>query len=160
MSRTVRPTASLCRAGVAGAAAVVLVTACGGDGGASATDSPEATSTVAERTATPGAATFCVQAAGIDQRVDSALSDLEGNDPSVTDAFRQIATELRGIDAPNAISSDWEAMAAGLDRVANAFADIDDITDLDSIESLDRAEHDLTTASTNVDTYLSDECGL
>jgi hypothetical protein len=115
---------------------------------------------VAERTATPGAATFCVQAAGIDQRVDSALSDLEGNDPSVTDAFRQIATELRGIDAPNAISSDWEAMAAGLDRMANAFADIDDITDLDSIESLDRAEGDLTTASTNVDTYLSDECGL
>ena len=160
MSRTVRPTASLRRAGVAGAAAVVLLTACGGDGGESATDSPEATGTVAEQTATPGAATFCTQAAGIDQRVDSALSDLEGNDPSVTDAFRQIATELRGIDAPDAIRSDWEAMAAGLDRMANAFADIDDIPDLDSIESLDRAAGDLTTASTNVDTYLSDECGL
>jgi hypothetical protein len=67
---------------------------------------------------------------------------------------------LRGIDAPDAIRSDWEAMAAGLDRMADAFADIDDITDLDSIESLDRAEGDLSTASTNVDTYLSDECGL
>jgi hypothetical protein len=160
MSRTVRPTASLCRAGVAGAAAVVLLTACGGDGGASATNSPEATSTVAERSATPGAATFCAQAAGIDQRVDSALSDLEGNGPSVTDTFRSIATELRGIDAPDAISSDWAAMAAGLDRMADAFAGIDDLTDLDSIESLDRAEGDLTTASSNVDTYLSDECGL
>ena len=160
MSRTVRPTASLRRAGVAGAAAVVLLTACGGDGGESATDSPEATGTVAERTASPGAATFCTQAAGIDQRVDSALSDLEGNDPSVTDAFRQIATELRGIDAPDAIRSDWEAMAAGLDRMADAFAGIDDITDLDSIESLDRAEGDLTAASTNVDDYLSDECGI
>jgi hypothetical protein len=160
MSRTARPTVSLCRAGVAGAAAVVLLTACGGDGGGSASDSPEAISTVAERTAAPGAADFCTQAAGIDQRVDSALSDLEGNDPSVTDAFRQIATELRGIDAPAAITSDWEAMAAGLDRMADAFAGIDSITDLDALESLDRAEGDLTTASTNVETYLSDECGL
>jgi hypothetical protein len=151
---------SLCRAGVAGAAAVVLLSACGGDGGESASDSPEAISTVAERTAAPGAADFCTQAAGIDQRVDSALSDLEGNDPSVTDAFRQIATELRGIDAPAAITSDWEAMAAGLDRMADAFAGIDSITDLDALESLDRAEGDLTTASTNVETYLSDECGL
>ena len=115
---------------------------------------------MAEPIATPGAADFCTQAAGMDERVDSALSDLEGNDPSVTDAFRQIATELRGIDAPDAIRSDWEAMAAGLDRMADAFADIDDITDMDALESLDRAEGDLTTASTNVETYLSDECGL
>jgi hypothetical protein len=51
-------------------------------------------------------------------------------------------------------------MAAGPDRMADAFAGIDDITDLHSIESLDRAEGDLTAASRNVDAYLSDECGL
>jgi hypothetical protein len=99
-------------------------------------------------------------AAGIDQRVDAALSDLEGDDPSVTDAFRQIATELRGIEAPDAIRSDWEAMAAGLDRMADAFAGIDSITDLDSLEALDRAEGGLTAAGRNVDEYLADECGL
>jgi hypothetical protein len=153
MSRTARPTVMPCRAGLAGAAAVVLLTACGGDGGGSASGSPEAG-------AAPAATDFCSQAAGMDERVDSALSDLEGNDPSVTDAFRQIATELRGIDAPEAITADWEAMAAGLDRMADAFADIDSITDMDAIESLDRAEGDLTEASTNVDAYLSDECGL
>ena len=54
---------------------------------------------------------------------------------------------MRGIEAPDAISSDWGAMAAGLDRMADAFAGIDDITDLDSLEALDRAEGDLTSAS-------------
>jgi ABC-type glycerol-3-phosphate transport system substrate-binding protein len=161
MSRTVR-TLDLFRTGLAGAAAVVLLTACGGGGSeaGSATATPAAGQSGEGTAAADGAADFCAQAAGIDQRVDSALSDLEGDDPSVTDAFRQIATELRGIEAPDAISSDWEAMAAGLDRMADAFAGIDDITDLDSLEALDRAEGDLTTASTNVDAYLSDECGL
>ncbi len=144
-----------------GAAAVVLLTACGGGSEAgSATATPAAGQSEEGTAAADGAADFCARAAGIDQRVDAALSDLEGDDPSVTDAFRQIATELRGIEAPDAISSDWEAMAAGLDRMADAFAGIDDITDLHSIESLDRAEGDLTAASRNVDAYLSDECGL
>jgi ABC-type glycerol-3-phosphate transport system substrate-binding protein len=161
MSRTVR-TLDLFRIGVAGGAAVVLLTACGGGGSeaGSATTTPAAGQSEEGTAAADGAADFCAQAAGIDQRVDSALSHLEGGDPSVADAFRSIATELRGIEAPEAITSDWEAMAAGLDRMADAFAGIDDITDLDSIESLDRAEGDLTAASTNVDDYLSDECGL
>ncbi|HEV3364939.1 MAG TPA: hypothetical protein VG795_12525, partial [Acidimicrobiia bacterium] len=75
-------------------------------------------------------------------------------------AFRQIATELRGIDAPDAIRSDWEAIAAGLDRVADASADVDTVPDLDSPEALEQAEGDLTTAGRNVDDYLADECGL
>ncbi len=164
MSRTACPTANLCRAGVAGAAAVLLLTACGGDGGGSSTGTPEAAGTAradaAEAPPDPAAVAFCTEAAGIDQRVDSALSDLEGNDPSLPDALRQIATELRGIDAPDAISSDWAAMAAGLDRVADAFTDVGDGSDLDPLGSLDRAEHDLTAASTNVETHLRDECGL
>jgi hypothetical protein len=84
---------------------------------------------------------------------------MEDDDPSVSEAFHQIATELRGITAPEAITADWESMAAGLDRMADAFADLD-ITDLDSLDSLDQAEGDLTEASTNVDDYLSEECGI
>ena len=157
-------TASLApvRFGVAGAAAVVLLAACGGGSSeaGSATTTPAAGQSEEGTAAAEGAADFCTQAAGIDQRVDAALSDLEGDDPSIPDAFRQIATELRGIDAPDAIRSDWEAMAAGLDRMADAFAGVDSITDLDSLEALDQAEGDLTTASRNVDDYLADECGL
>jgi len=162
MSRTVRPTLDLYRAAVAGAAAIVLLTACGGGGGA-ATGSPATTGPAggdaSDTTAASGAGDFCDQVAGIDHRVESALSDLEGDDPPVADAFRQIATEVRDITAPAAIASDWEAMAAGLDRMADAFADLD-LPDLDSLESLDRAEGDLTAASSSVDAYLSDECGI
>ena len=149
------------RVAVACVAAVVLLGACGGGSpeADSATATPAAGQSEEATAAAEGAADFCTQAAGIDQRVDAALSDLEGDDPSVTDAFRQIATELRGIDAPNAIRSDWEAMAAGLDRMADAFADVD-ITDPDSLEALEQAEGDLTTAGRNVDEYLADECGL
>jgi hypothetical protein len=155
MSRTARPIPILVRAGVAAAAAAVLLTACGGDDGGTATGPAESTGAAAGD-ADSG---FCSQAAGIDQRVDAALSDREGDDSSLPDAFRQIAVELRDIDAPAAIASDWAAMAAGLDRMADAFSDVD-ITDLDSLESLEAAEGGLTAASENVDAYLGDECGL
>jgi hypothetical protein len=149
MSRTRRPAATLYRAGVVGAAAVVLLTACGGGGGGS---------NQADAPVTPAAGDFCSQAAEIDERVDSALSDLDGGDASLSDAFSQIAVELRAISAPAEITSDWEAMAAGLDRMADALADLD-ITDLDSLESLEEAEGDLSTAGDNVEAYLGDECG-
>ncbi|MBM7808975.1 hypothetical protein JOD57_004812 [Geodermatophilus bullaregiensis] len=161
MSRTAHRTPTTCRAGAAAAAAVLLLTACGGGDTGAASDRPEETSAAEADAggATSGAADFCAQAAGIDERVDTALEDLEDDDPSVSDAFRQIATELRGIDAPESITPDWEAMAAGLDRMADAFGDVD-VTDLGSLEALDRAEGDLSTASARVDDYLSDECGL
>jgi hypothetical protein len=159
----VRRTLSLSRAGVAGAAAVVLLAACGGDGGESATDSPAtasaAESSAAETTAASGAEDFCTQAAGIDERVDSALSDLEGDEPSVPDAFRRAAEEVRAIDAPGEIATDWEALAGGLDRIGDALSNID-ITDPESLATLEDVEGDLSTASTNVENYLRDECGI
>jgi hypothetical protein len=159
MTRTVR--LAPIRVAVAGAAAVVLLGACGGgDPEAGSATPASAAGQSEEGAAAEGTADFCTQAAGIDQRVDAALSDLEGDDPSVVDAFRQIATELRGIEAPDAIRSDWEALAAGLDRMADAFAGVDSITDLDSLEALEQAEGDLTTAGRNVEDYLADECGL
>jgi hypothetical protein len=134
-----------------------VLAACGG-GGSSSTGSA-ATSSAAETTAASGQDDFCTQAAGFDERVDSALSDLGENDPSVPDAFRQIATELRGIEAPAEIADDWTALAGGLDRIADALADFD-ITDPDSLAALDDIEGDLSTASSNVENYLRDECGI
>lgn len=162
MTRTVLSTPSLYRALMAAAAAVVVLTACGGDTGSTATGSPDAAGAGAgDASGTSGAAGatgFCGQAAGIDQRVDAALSDLDDGVPSLPDVFRQIAGELRDITAPAEITADWQAMASGLDRMADAFADVD-ITDLESLDALDQAEGDLTEASTNVETYLSDQCG-
>jgi hypothetical protein len=158
MFRTVSSTRIPYRAAVAGAAVAVLLTACGGDDSPTTAGAPETARAAGGSTDAAAVDAFCGEAEDLDQRVDSALSDLDGGDPSVVDAFRQIATELRGITAPAQISADWTAMAAGLDRMADAFADLD-ITDLDSLDSLDDAEGDLTEASTRVEDYLSDECG-
>jgi hypothetical protein len=152
MSRTLRPTPAY-RAGLAGLAVVAVLTACGGNGEDSSAGGDPAPSTAA-RSADGG--DFCSQAAGIDQRVDTALSGLDDGDASLVDGFRQIAVELRGITPPSAIASDWAAMAAGLDRMADAFADFD----LGDLGALDRAEGDLTAASNRVEDYLSDECGI
>jgi hypothetical protein len=53
------------------------------------------------------------------------------------------------------IATAWTEQPAGLDRMADA-----DIPDSHALEALDRAERDLTTAGTEVETYLGDECGL
>jgi Mrp family chromosome partitioning ATPase len=154
MSHTARPIRSVCRAVVAGAGAVVLLAACGGG----SDDTASATASAAEPAAT-GDAEFCTQAATIDDRVDSALEDLDGQDPSVPDAFRQIAEELRGITPPDAIATAWETLSGGLDRMAEAFSNID-ITDADSLTALDDAEGTLSSASSDVEDYLRDECGI
>jgi hypothetical protein len=152
--RSVRPWS----AALAGAAVLVLG-ACGGGDGDSAADASPAASQAAETSAAAGQDEFCSQAAGIEKRVDSALSDLADDDPSVADAFEQVAAELRDIQPPDAIASDWEALAGGLDELAAAFADFD-ITDSDSLAALEAAEGDLTSASDNVEAYLRDECGI
>jgi hypothetical protein len=155
MTRTLRRDPHLFRVGVAGAAAVVLLAACGGGDGSGA-GSPEATQATAAEEGTTG--DFCDRAAGIDERVDAALDDVAG-DPSLADAFRQIADDLRTIEAPEPITADWESMAAGLDRMADAFGQVD-VTDLDSLEALEQAEGDLTEVGDRVDDYLGDECGI
>jgi hypothetical protein len=155
MAMTGRP----CAAALAFGAAVVLLTACGGDDPAADRAAEPQPTNSATAPGTTGAADFCDRAAGIDERVDAALSDLDNDVPSVPEAFTQLAVELRGIDPPEAISADWAAMSAGLDRMAQAFADVD-ITDLDSVQALDAAEGDLSSASDHVTDYLKDECGI
>ena len=144
----------------AAAAVVLLLTACGGDdSGSDSSSGASSAASDAQETGAAGGGDFCDQAAGIEQRVESAMSDLDQESPSVPDAFTQVAEELRAIEPPDAIASDWNALAQGLDRMADAFADFD-ITDPDSLAAIDEAEGDLSTASTNVEDYLRDECGI
>lgn len=161
MSRTPNRATRAGRARLAGAAAVmVLLAACGGgDSGSDASAESSAGDTGAAASGSASGSEFCRQAADLDQRVDEALSDVEGADSSVADAFTQLAEELRGIEAPEAIRDDWAALAGGLDRMSGALADLD-ITDPDSVAGLEEAGRGLETASTNVETYLRDECGI
>jgi len=139
----------------------VLLSACGsGDSGTESAATEGAPSGGAETTAPSGdSSQFCSEAGRLEDRVDSALADADGGDPSVADALRQVTEELRGIEPPESIRSDWTAMANGLDRMSDVFADFD-ITDSESLAALDSAEEELSTASTNVENYLRDVCGI
>jgi hypothetical protein len=159
MTVSARRTLSASRACAAAAAAVLLFTACGDSGNDTSPADVAAESDEADATGGGGEADFCTQAAGIDERVEEAVSDAGSEDPSVAAAFREIAEELRAIEAPEAISSDWSAMAGGLDRMADALADVD-LTDPGSLSALEEAEGDLSEASGNVEDYLRDECGI
>ncbi len=153
VTRTAHRCLAVCRTGVAGAAAVILLTACGGDGGSSTDD---ADSTAAET----GAASeeFCNRAGDIDERVDEVLAEL-GDGSSVPEAIHATADELRAIEAPPAISDDWTALVDGLDQIADALADLD-ITDGESVAALEDIGNRLDSASTNVENYLDEECGI
>jgi hypothetical protein len=154
VARTAHRTLTVCRAGVAGAAATVLLAACGGDGGSS-------TDNAASSAADTGAAAsgdFCDQARNIDERVDAVLSELDDGS-SVPEAINAAADELRAIEAPAAISADWSALVEGLEEIGDAFANLD-ITDADSVAALEEVQDRLTTAGTNVENYLQDECGI
>ncbi|MGR7027061.1 hypothetical protein [Geodermatophilus sp. URMC 62] len=160
MSRTPHP----CRAGAALAAAVVLLAACGGEDGSasgsasSSSPAPSAAQTGETTASGSGAGDFCAQAAGIDERVETALDGIGDDDPSVRDAFDQIAAELRAVQAPEPIAADWAALADGLDRTADALADLD-LTDPQSLAGLEDVGDELSTASDHVEAYLRDECG-
>jgi hypothetical protein len=147
------------RSAVLAGAVLLSLAACGGDDDPGSAASPSTSAEATQSAPASGGSDFCARAAGIDQRVEAAMTDLEGANPSVSDAFTRIAEELRAMDPPEQIAADWDAMAAGLDRMAEAFADFD-ITDPDSLTALEQAEGDLSTASGNVETYLRDECGI
>ena len=168
MARPLRRAVLPLSARIAAVAAVVLLTACGGD------DSPGADSSATGSAADTGAAEsgsasesagasgdseFCTRAAEIDERVDEAIENLGDADPSLQDAFQEIATELRDIEPPDAISADWQALSDGLERISAAFADFD-ITDPESLQALQDAGDGLSDASGNVENYLRDECGI
>jgi hypothetical protein len=154
MSGTVHGKRTARRFGVAVAGVVLLLSGCGGGN-----DSSGAPATAAAGTTTAaGDADFCSQAADLDKRVDTAVNDL-GDDPSIPDAFRQLTAELRAIEAPAPIAADWETMASGLERMADALTDVD-FTDPSALDALDAVGNDLTAAGDRVGTYLSDQCGI
>jgi hypothetical protein len=147
------------RAALLSAATVTVLAGCGSGGGYGSDSSATTGAAEAGTTGAAGDSEFCTRAAGIDQRVEDGLDGLDDRDPSVADAFRQLADELRGLDAPEAISADLAAMGDGLDRMADAVEDID-ITDPATLTALDDAEGNLSEAADEVDGFFRDECGI
>jgi len=158
-----RRTLTVCRGGLSVAAAVVLLSACGGSGDEpESSASSESTSGASESEAPQAGSDFCTEAASIEERVSSTLDD-QANPASLPAALQQAADEIRAIEPPDEIASDWEALAGGVEQIATAFSEVDfnDPNALATFEAqVGQLQTELETASTNVETYLREECGI
>jgi hypothetical protein len=145
------------------AAAVVLLSACGGsDEGGSAAGSTEAESSAPETSAEPADSQFCTEAAAIQDRVGSTLSD-QSDPTAIPQALQEAATQIRAVEPPPEIAADWESLADGVDQIATAFGSLD-FNDPNALatfqQQVGQLQAQLGTASTNVETYLREECGI
>jgi hypothetical protein len=156
-----RRTLTLCRTGLAGAAAVVLLTACSGNDGTSASPSSASGSTSSSSAESSGSGSeFCTQAASL----QNTLSAPDLSDPaSAAPAIANAASQVRAIDPPAEISDDWKALADGLDQLGRILTttDLNDPAQASAAQQqVSQLETDLGDASTNVSNYLSKECGI
>ena len=158
-----RRTLTVCRGGLSVAAAVVLLSACGGSGDDEQESASSGTSASASESEAPQAdSEFCTQAASIEDRVSSTLND-QTDPASLPTALQQAADEIRKIEPPDEIASDWEALASGVEQIATAFSQVDfnDPNALATFEAqVGQLQTQLESASNNVETYLSEECGI
>jgi hypothetical protein len=160
MSRTL----TLCRSGVSVAAALVLLSACGGsDNTTSASSgSAETSSSASGSGADEAGSEFCTKAASIEERVSATLQNSQ--DPAaLPQALQEAAAEVRAIEPPAEIASDWNAVADGMEQIAAAVATID-FNDPKALAAFEQQagqlQSKLTSASTNVENYVRDHCGI
>ena len=155
---------SLLRRGVLpAAAALVLLSGCSDSADEETAAPAEETATeTSEPTESPADTEFCTDAAGIQERITGNAGDA-GDPAQLTQVFRDAAEEIRAIEPPDELAQDWRALADGAERFATALEGVD-LTDPNALATLEQAlgplEQELDSASTNVQNYLAEECGL
>jgi hypothetical protein len=164
-----RRTLILCRSGLAAAAAVVLLTACGGsdedsnasDSTTSSSSSSSSASETSENNAPQADSQFCTEAAAIQERIAASFTG-QADPGSLSQLFTQISEEIQAIEPPADLADDWAQFSQGVQEVA-AISQID-FNDQAAVaewqSQVAQIQTEYGTAFTNVDTYLSTECGL
>jgi hypothetical protein len=157
-----RRTLTLCRTALAGAAVAVLLTACGGGSNSSSASSTSAKSTTASSSSAAAADTeFCKQAATLDQDL-SGLSNT--SDPSqLAPALQTVSQRLHQLTPPAEIETDWNSLVGAIDQLAQAAATTDFTNQQQATafaQTASQLQSQLGTASTNVENYLTNQCGI
>jgi hypothetical protein len=152
------------RSGLSVAAAVVLLTACGGsddDPAASPTGS-SASETSATESAGAAGSQFCTEAADLQDEIAATFTGQSGPDALPT-VLRSAAEDIRQMEPPAELAADWTSFGDGIEQLAAAAAQVD-FTDPEAVAAFQAQVPGLGAgfgeASVNVDTYLSEECGL
>jgi len=160
-----RRTLTVCRTGLPVAAAVVLLAACGG--GSDTKSSAASGSTTAGSSAAPSSTAqpskFCVDATTTLNGLSPAFSSNAATPSSLAPVLERAATQVRAIQPPAEISTDWAQLADGLDQFATAYASVD-VNDPASATAFQQKNSallaKLTTAVTHVQAYMVKNCGL
>ena len=161
MRRTLTP----CRTGLAGAAAFVLLTACGGgsdDSASSSSASGTPSSSSSSSSSAPAAdSEFCQQAGAVLAQLNSVATV---PDPAqIAPILQQAATQLDAIEPPQQITSDWNSLVGAIQQLAQA-ASATDFTNQQQAtafaQTLSQLSSQLQGPSTNVENYLSTQCGI
>jgi hypothetical protein len=160
MSRTLM----LCRLGLAGAATLAVLTACGGAGGSTTASSSGAAKTSSSPTtsaAAAGGGSFCDQARTFASQVSSSVGGLTRQNGG--QALQQLVAQLQSMSPPAEIAADWRAALGDLTTLAQALAN-GVPTDAQGLAALEQkiapAEQELTTAGDHIDQYLQTKCGI
>jgi ABC-type phosphate transport system substrate-binding protein len=158
-----RRTLTVCRHGLSVAAAVALLTACGGSGdsNSAASESSPTGSSASESSADAAGSEFCTQAAAVQERVAATFNGQ--SDPStLPTTLQEAAKEIRAVDPPEELKSDWTGFADGIEQIAAA-ARVD-FNDPNAVAAFQQKVADLQQqygpAFSNVEKYLSEKCGL
>ena len=174
-----RRTVTLCRTGLAAVATAVLLTACGGgDGSSSASGSGPAASTAsgsAASTSSGSAAStsssaasgsaagseFCTQASAVVSQLGEVVNV---QDPAqLAPALQQAASQLRAIEAPPEIATDWDALVGAVDQLAGAAASTDFSNQQQAAtfaQTATQLQAQVAGSSTKVENYLTGQCGI
>jgi ABC-type Fe3+-hydroxamate transport system substrate-binding protein len=159
-----RRTLTVCRAGLSAAAVVVLLSACGGSGDHTSASSSSSARTSDSKTsaAAQGGSEFCTKAATVESTIASALAN-QSDVAAVSQALQTAVAQIRDIDPPEEIATDWTALAGGIEQIAGAFGSID-ASNPSAVATFQQQaaqlEGQLSAPAANVQNYLAKNCGL
>lgn len=159
MRRTLR----VCGHALSVVAAAALLTACGGSGndGSAASSSGRTSSSASGSSADAAASDFCKQAAEVQQHVAATFNG-ESDPSTLPSALEKSAQEIRAVEPPAELRSDWTSFADGIEQIAKAaqlnFKDPNAVATFQ--QKVGALQQQYGPAFTNVQTYLTQKCGL
>jgi hypothetical protein len=145
-------------------AAVLLLAGCGGGSTPSASTTTTAASSSAASSSAPLAQTpFCQQSTKTLTELAPAFSSGQSDPTKLGPILKKAATQVRAIQPPAEIATDWKTLADSLDQFAASYAGVDPQNPASASAFAQRnatLTGSLTTAAGHVEAYLSTNCGL
>ena len=157
--------------GVSAAAALVLLTACGGsdseDSSASGSSSSPAEASAAQTSAAEESAAdpqeFCQQTIEAGRDLDATFSAAGTDTSQVPQLLEAAVSRFDAITPPAAAADDWSTLTGGLHELSDTAAGLD-FTDPNAFttfsQELSELSGPLNTAQQNVGEYIRTECGI